>query len=476
MNNLKLIDFYELTMSYSDFKDGRKDDKCYFDLFFRKNVDGGGYCIACGLDEIVDYIKGLSFDEEDIAYLRSLGTFDEDFLQYLSEFRFKGSIWAVPDGTPVFPGEPCITVYGNQIEAQIVETDLLNRFNHGSLIATKTHRIVYAAEGRVVMEFGARRAQGVMAAYKGAKYACIAGAAGTSCYETGKEYGARLMGTMAHSHILKYKNEYEAFLAYARTFPRNSVFLVDTYNTLASGVPNAIKVAKDFLIPNGYRLAGIRLDSGDLAYLTKKARVMLDEAGLTDCQICVSNSLDEFLIKDLIAQGAPIDSFGVGENLITAKSWPVFGGVYKLSALEAADGSIIPKMKISNNVGKITNPGYKKVYRFYDKNTGFALGDVIALADEKIPTDGYVLFDEHAVWKKTELKNYTVRELQVPVFIDGRQVYDVPSVEETKRYCAEQIKTLYPELLRLNNPHDYYVDLSQKLYDLKTDMLKNNRV
>lgn len=474
MENKKLIDFYELTMSYSDMLNGKDKEKCYFDVFFRKNLDNGGYNIACGLDDIIEYIKNLKFDEEDISYLRSLGTFNEEFLNYLKNFKFTGDIYAIPDGTVIFPGEPCITVYGNTIEAQLIETDLLNRFNHGSLIATKSRRIVNEAKGRAVMEFGARRAQGGDAATNGAKYAYIAGCAGTSCYETGKRYNIPIMGTMAHSHIMKYENEYEAFLAYAKAFPNNSTFLVDTIDTLKSGVPNAIKVAKDYLIPNGYRLKGIRLDSGDLAYLSKQARIMLDEAGLTDAKICVSNSLDERLIKDLLEQGAPIDSFGVGENLITAKSSPVFGGVYKLVAMEE-NNKQVAKIKLSENVGKVTNPGYKKVYRFYDKKTGYALGDIIALNNEIIPTDNYTLIDEKEDWKKTVLTNYEVRELQVPIFKNGELVYNQPTINERKQYCEAEMKTLYPEITRLNNPHKYYVDLTIDLLKLKKELILKSR-
>lgn len=466
----KLIDFYELTMAYSDLKNGKSNEKCYFDVFFRKNLDNGGYNIACGLDEIIEYIENLKFDLKDIDYLRSLNTFDEEFLDYLKNFSFKGDIYGVPDGTVIFPNEPCITVCANAMEAQIIETDLLNRFNHGSLIATKTRRIVNEAKGRGIMEFGARRAQGSEAATVGAKYAYIAGCIGTSCYETGKRYGIPLLGTMAHSHVLKYENEYDAFTAYAKAFPENSVFLVDTNNTLKSGVPNAIRVAKDYLMPNGYRLKGIRLDSGDLAYLSKKAREMLDDAGLNDAKICVSNALDERLIKDLLTQGAPIDSFGVGENLITSKSCPVFGGVYKLAAI-CENGEIVPKMKISENAGKMTNPGYKKVYRFYDNKTGYALGDLIALYDEEIPKDSYTLIDEKEEWKQTKIKNYTVRELQVPIFKNGKLVYNQPTIKERKEICNKEMKTIYPEIERINNPHTYYVDLSEKLMALKKDML-----
>ena len=466
----KLIDFYELTMAYSDLKDKKDKDVCYFDVFFRKNYNEGGYNVICGLEEIIDYINNLRFDDSDIEYLRSLDTFDEEFLEYLRNFKFSGDIYAVPDGTVMFASEPCITVRANTIEAKIIETDLLNRFNHGSLIATKSRRITDASNGRAVMEFGARRAQGGDAAVNGAKYAYISGCVGTSCYETGKEFGVPLLGTMAHSQVMEYEEEYDAFLAYANTFPKNSLFLVDTVDTLRSGVPNAIKVAQDYLIPNGYRLKGIRLDSGDLAYLSKEARKMLDDAGMEDAKICVSNSLDEASMKDLLAQGAPIDSFGVGENLITAKDMPVFGGVYKLAAQEK-DNKLVNKIKISDNVGKVTNPGFKKVVRFYDKETGYVLGDTIALNDEEISKDSYTLIDETHDWKRKTITNYTTREMQVPIFKNGKLVYKVPTLNETRKYAQSEMERLYPEARRLLNPHVNYVTLSKELLKLKKDMI-----
>ena len=471
----KLIDFYELTMAYSDFLDGKTEDKCYFDVFFRKNLDNGGYNIACGLDEIIELIENFKFTKDDIEYLRSLGKFSDEFLDYLKDFKFTGDIYAIPDGTPIFPNEPCITVVGNSIEAKIIETDLLNRFNHGSMIATKTRRIVNEAGDRPVMEFGARRAQGDTAAVVGAKNAYIAGACGTSCYETGKKYGVPLLGTMAHSMVMQEEDEVKAFTKYAKAFPGSSTFLVDTYDTLGSGVPSAIKVAKDYLIPNGNRLAGIRLDSGDLAYLSKEARRMMDEAGLQDAKICASNSLDEYLIRDLIQQGAPIDSFGVGENLITSKNCPVFGGVYKLSAIENENGEIIPKIKISSTSEKTTNPGYKKVYRFIDRKTGYAKGDVIALADEVIDPDTYTLVSDKEPWKRTTLTDYDLVELQKPIFIGGKRVYKEETIKEKRAYADEQIKTLYPEIMRLNNPHEYYVDLSETLAALKREMIEDTQ-
>ena len=466
----KLIDFYELTMEYTDVKNNKDEEICYFDVFFRKNLDNGGYNVVCGLEEIINYIKNLKFDDEDIEYLRSLNQFDEEFLQKLKGFKFTGDIYAVPDGTIMFPNEPCITVKATAFEAQIIETDLLNFFNHGSLIATRARRITDAAGNRGVMEFGARRAQGADAATNGAKYAYISGCIGTSCYETGKKYGVPILGTMAHSHIMKYDTEYEAFLSYAKCFPNNSTFLVDTYDTLKSGVPNAIKVAKDYLIPNGYTLKGIRLDSGDLAYLSKEARKMLDEAGLTDTKICVSNSLDEHTIKSLIDQGAPIDTFGVGENLITSKNMPVFGGVYKLSAIEK-DNQIIPKIKVSENIGKITNPGFKKVLRFYDKDTGYAIADAITTYNEKVNEEQYTIINDKHEFQTKELKNYIVRNLQVPIFINGELIYDVPSLEETREYAKQEFETLYEECKRLYNPHIHHVGLSKQLLDLKKQLL-----
>ena len=466
----KLIDFYELTMAYTDFKNDKMHEKCYFDVFFRKNLSEGGFNIACGLDDIIEMIENFGFNDKDINYLRSLKTFDEEFLEYLRNFRFRGDIYAVEDGTPIFPQEPIITVIGNAIETQLIETDLLNRFNHGCLIATKARRIINETKDKAVMEFGARRAQGRDAAVFGAKFAYIAGVVGTSCYQAGKNYGIPILGTMGHSHIMKYGSEYEAFLAYAKIFPNNSIFLVDTIDTLRSGVPNAIKVAHDYLIPNGYRLKGIRLDSGDLAYLSKQTRIMLDEANMQDCKISVSNSLDERSIKDLLEEGAQIDAFGVGEKLITSKDDPVFDGVYKLAALEK-DGMIIPKIKVSETKAKLTNPGYKKLYRFYDKNTGYALGDLIALADEVIPLDEYVLFDENENWKQTKISNYVVKELQVPIMKNGETIYKVPTLDQRRAYCQSQIDTLYPEVLRINKAHNYYVDLSQALLDLKRDLI-----
>lgn len=474
MEDKKLIDFYELTMAYSDFKSKRMNDIVYFDVFFRKNIDNSGYSIFGGLQEIIDYINNVKFDDTDIDYLRSLNCFSDEFLTYLSNFKFSGDIYSFLDGDIIFPNEPCLRVRAPLIEAEIIETDLLNRFNHASLISTKASRIVTSANGRSVMEFGARRAQGSSAAIVGAKYACIAGCVGTSCYQAGKDYNVSVLGTMAHSQIMKYESEYEAFLAYAKTFPNNSTFLIDTIDTINSGLVNAIKVHKEYLIPNGYRLKGVRLDSGDLAYLSKKCREILDQNDMKDCKICASNSLDEYLIKDLLDQGAKIDLFGVGENLITSKSTPVFGGVYKLVAIEE-DNKISPRIKISENEIKITNPGVKKVYRFYDQDSGYALADVVALEDEVIEEDKYEIFDEKSPWKKKTLTNYKVKEMLKPIFINGNQVYKVPTVEESKKYCKEQMNSIYPEVKRLFNPSKYYVDLSKNLYDLKYSLIKEKR-
>ena len=471
MENKNLVmDYYQLTMSYSQFKLGRMNEICYFDMFYRSNPDNGGYVIFNGLDKVIDYIKNFTFSASDIAFLRKKGDFDESFLTYLKDFKFKGDIYAVPDGTVVFPNEPLITVRGNMIEAQLIETKLLLLVNYPSLISTKASRIVRAALGRGIMEFGTRRAQGETAAIEGAKYAYIAGAVGTACVEAEKEYGVLALGTMAHSYVESFDTEYEAFLNYAKTFPSKTTLLVDTYDSLNSGVLNAIRVAKEYLEPNGYRLKGIRLDSGDLAYLSKEARRLLDQADLNDCKIVASNSLDEYLIQDLINQGAQIDTFGVGENLITSKSAPVLGGVYKLVAMEK-DNVIVPKIKFSDNIGKITNPSYKKLYRFYDKDTKYALGDVIALANEVISKDKYHLINPNQEHQTKTLTNYDVKELQQLIFKNGELVYKVPTIEETRVYCKNELDHLYPEMKRFLNPTPYIVDLSKDLLTLKREML-----
>ncbi len=472
INLTMLCDFYELTMGNGYFLSDRKDRISYFDVFFRRVPDAGGFAIAAGLEQIVSYIQNLHFDPEDIAYLRSRGIFDERFLSYLENFHFSGDIWAVPEGTPIFPGEPVITVRAPAIEAQLLETYMLLEFNHQSLIATKASRICRAAEGRTVLEFGSRRAQGIAGAVTGARAAFIGGCAGTACTVSDQIYGVPAAGTMAHSWVQMFDSEYEAFVHYCRTYPENAVLLVDTYDSLRSGVPNAIRAFDEILKPLGIKKCGIRFDSGDMAYLTKKARKMLDDAGWTECRITVSNSLDEHLIRDLIRQGARIDSFGVGERLITSKSEPVFGGVYKLCAVEDGDGNRIPKIKISENIEKITNPDFKKLYRFYDRETGKAEADYICLREETVADDQpLTICDPMARWKRKTMENYRAVELQVPVFRGGKLVYQLPTLNEIKAYCAKQIETLWPEVLRFENPHQYYVDLSDRLMALKDEML-----
>ena len=475
LNLTMLCDFYELTMGAGYFANGYTDRITYFDLFFRRCPDGGGFAIAAGLEQIVQYIQELHFDPEDIAYLRERKCFNEDFLNYLANFKFTGDIWAVPEGTPIFPREPIITVRAPAIQAQLVETYLLLCVNHQSLIATKANRVVRAAEGRTVLEFGSRRAQGADAAILGARAAYIGGCHGTACTISDQLYGVHAGGTMAHAWVQMFDSEYEAFKAYVKMFPNNATLLVDTYNTLKSGVPNAIRAFNEILKPMGITKCGIRLDSGDLAYLTREARKMLDEAGWTDCKISVSNSLDEYIIRDILRQGAQIDMFGVGERLITAKSEPVFGGVYKLAAIEEPDGTVVPKIKISENVEKITNPHHKKLYRFYAKDTGKAIADYLTVYDEVVDdSKDMTIFDPDATWKTKKVYNFTARELQVPVFKGGELVYKLPSLEEIRSYCLAQVDTLWDEVKRFDNPQTYYVDLSQKLWDIKYDLLKSN--
>lgn len=470
--NLTLLtDFYEITMGNSFFTNGKKDVIGYFDLFFRDNPDNGGYAIMAGVQQVIEYLENLKFDDEDIEYLRKKNMFNEEFLEYLRNFKFSCSVWAVEEGTPIFPYEPILVVKGPMIQAQLIETMLLVTINHQSLIATKASRIVQASQGRAVMEFGARRAQGYDAAIYGARAAFIAGCVGTSCTIADELFDIPALGTMGHSFIQLFDSELEAFRAYARTYPDKCVLLVDTYNVLKSGVPNAIKVFKEEVVPRGYRPVGIRIDSGDIAYLSAEARKMLDEAGFPDCKIVASNSLDEYIIRDLISQGAQIDQFGVGERLITAKSSPVFGGVYKLAAIEE-NGTIVPKIKISENIAKITNPGFKQVYRFYDESTNKALADVIALHDEVIPENGpYEIFDPISPWKRKTLTNYKVRKLLVPIFIDGKCVYKSPTLKELQARCKFELSTLWDSVLRFENPHQYYVDLSKPLWDLKNEMI-----
>ena len=474
LNLTMLCDFYELTMGNGYFENGYKDRICYFDVFFRKCPDGGGFAIAAGLEQIAEYIQSLHFSEEDIAYLRSRNLFTEGFLEYLKDFRFTGDIWAVPEGTPIFPNEPIMTIRAPAIQAQLIETFILLSINHQSLIATKANRVVRAAQGRTVLEFGSRRAQGADAAILGSRAAYIGGCNGTACTISDQLFGVYAGGTMAHAWVQMFDTELEAFTAYCKMYPTNATLLVDTYDTLNSGIPNAIRAFNKVLKPMGITKCGIRLDSGDMAYLTRKARKMLDDAGWTECKISVSNSLDEYLIADLLHQGAQIDMFGVGERLITARSEPVFGGVYKLCAVERDDGSIQPKIKISENVGKITTPHFKKFYRFYGNDTGKAIADYLCVYDETVDDSGEMeIFDPNATWKTKKVYDFTAKEMQVPIFQNGELVYKFPSLSEVRAYCLQQVETLWDEVKRFDNPHTYYVDLSQKLWDIKFGLLKN---
>ena len=467
-NYTMLCDFYELTMANGYFVKGMADRITYFDIFFREIPDGGGFAIAAGLAQIIDYVKNLHFTEEDIEYLRGRGCFDERFLEMLRTFRFTGDIWAVPEGTPIFPSEPVITVRAPAYQAQFIETYLLLVFNHQSLVATKANRIVRAAEGRPVSEFGSRRAQGASAAILGARAAYIGGCSSTACAISDERFGIPAVGTMAHSWVQMFDSEYEAFDTYCKLYPTAATLLVDTYNVLKSGVPNAIKAFK----ANGITKCGVRIDSGDITYLTRKTRKLLDEAGMNDCKIVVSNSLDEYIIRDTIQQGACIDSFGVGERLITSKNSPVFGGVYKLAAIERDDGTIIPKIKISENTAKITNPHYKKLYRIYEGDSGKAIADLITVHDEVIdPSQPLELFDPEHIWKRKVLEDYRIEELQKPIFIGGECVYESPTASEIRDYCAAQLDLQWDEVKRFENPHNYYVDLSQKLWDVKQALL-----
>lgn len=475
-NYTMLFDFYELSMANGYFQTPLKDRITYFDVFFRRVPDGGGFAIAAGLEQVIEYIRDLNFTEEDIAYLRTKNCFTEEFLEYLRTFKFTGDIWAVPEGTPIFPGEPVLTVRAPAVQAQFIETYVLMELNHQSLIATKASRIVRAAEGRPVAEFGSRRAQGASGAILGARASYIAGCAGTACVQADRDYGVPATGTMAHSWVQMFPDEYTAFKTYCELYPNNATLLVDTYNVLRSGVPNAIKVFKEVLLPKGITKCGIRIDSGDLAYLSRKARKMLDEAGLTQCKIVASNALDEYLIRDLLVQGAKLDSFGVGERMITAKSDPVFGCVYKLAAIEDEDGTIIPKIKVSENAAKITTPHFKKVYRLYDNESGEAFADVMCLHDETIDESKPIeLFDPENTWKKKYFSNFTARSILEPIFAHGELVYKAPNIEEVRSYCADQMSHLWEEVKRFENPHRYYVDLSPKLWKIKNDMLEEMR-
>ena len=471
-----LCDFYELTMGNGYFLSGQQNRITYFDFFFRDVPDRGGFAICAGLEQVIRYLQDLHFEEEDIAYLRERNLFSEKFLDYLRGFQFHGDVWAIPEGTPIFPREPVITVRAPAIEAQLIETFLLLSMNHQSLIATKANRVTRAAEGRTVLEFGSRRAQGIDAAVVGARSAYIGGCKGTACTLSDQVYGVPAGGTMAHAWVQMFESQYEAFKTYCEIYPNNATLLVDTYNTLRSGIPDAIRAFNDVLRPKGITKCGVRLDSGDIAYLSRKAREMLDAAGWTECQISASNSLDEYIIRDLFRQGAKLDMFGVGERLITSSGSPVFGGVYKLVAVEDAKGRISPKIKISENVDKITNPHFKKVYRIYDRETGKAEADYICLYDE-MPDAGkpLELFDPDATWKRKTYQNITIRPLQEEIFRGGKLVYNPPALPEIQAYCREQVDTLWEEVKRFDNPHNYYVDLSPKLWNLKQELLNGRR-
>ncbi|MDU2672242.1 MAG: nicotinate phosphoribosyltransferase [Clostridium sp.] len=472
-NLTMLVDFYELTMANGYFNKGVENRIAYFDMYFRRVPDGGGYCIMAGVEQLVQYLSNLKFTSSDIDYLRSKNIFSEEFLEYLADFNFCCDVWAIPEGNPVFPNEPLVIVKGPVVQAQFVETMILLTINHQTLIATKANRICRAAEGKTVMEFGSRRAQGYDGAIYGARASIIGGCDSTACTIADKYFNVPAVGTMAHSWVQLFDTEYESFKAWAETYPDNCSLLIDTYNVLKSGLPNAIKVFDEVLKPLGKRPKGIRIDSGDITYLTKKCRKALDEAGYPDCKIIISNSLDEHIIRDVLNQGACIDSFGVGERLITAKSEPVFGGVYKLVAVEK-ENVIIPKIKISENNEKITNPGFKKIYRLFDKDTNVAIADVLALSDEVIDdSKEYEIFDPIHTWKRKKITNFYVKDLLVKIFDKGKLVYTSPSVLEIKEFAKAETNKLWPEILRFENPHTYYVDLSTKLWSLKQKLLLN---
>ena len=471
INLTMLTDFYELTMAGGYFENGMKDIIATFDMFYRRNPDKGGFAIMAGLEQTIEYMKNLSFTDEDIAFLRTKKIFSEEFLKYLHDFRFSCDIWAVEEGTPIFPGEPIVTVRGPIIQAQLVETMVLLTINHQSLIATKSNRIVRAAGGRAIMEFGSRRAHSYDGAVYGARAAYIGGCVGTACTICDRDFGVPALGTMAHSWIQSFDSEYDAFLAYAKQYPESCTLLVDTYNVLKSGIPNAIKIFNEVLVPLGCRPKGIRIDSGDITYLSKKARKMLDDAGFPDCKICASNSLDEYIIADMLRQGAPIDTFGVGERLITASSEPVFGGVYKVVSINK-NGTEIPKIKISENVAKITNPCFKELYRLYDNESGKAVADVITLFDEVIDdTKPYVIFDPEHTWKRKTITNFKAVKIRRKIFDKGELCYELPDIETIKNRCSAQLDTLWDEVKRFENPHTYYVDLSEPLWKCKHELL-----
>lgn len=475
-NNLKsrnltmLLDYYELSMANGYFLSGHGDKIAWFDMFFRRIPDDNGFAIMAGVSQLIEYLENLKFTDEDIQLLKEKGL-SPDFLEYLKNFEFACDVWAIPEGTPIFPGEPIVTVKGPVIQAQMIETMLLLTINHQSLIASKANRIKRAAGNKTVMEFGSRRAQGYDGAIYGARAAYIGGCDATACAICQREWGIPAVGTMAHSWVQMFENELDAFCTYAKIYPDDCTLLVDTYNVLKSGVPNAIKAFNKELVPKGYRPKGIRIDSGDITYLSKKARKMLDDAGFPDCKIVASNSLDEDIISDMLVQGAKIDSFGVGERLITAASSPVFGGVYKIVAVEE-NGKPVPRIKLSENVEKLTTPCAKKVYRLFDNETGKCIADVVTMADEQIDsTKPYEIFDQNYTWKRKTATNFHAKELLVKIFDKGKKIYDSPDVHEIKRYCNAQVDTLWDELKRMENPHKYYVDLSQKLWEEKRRLL-----
>lgn len=471
-NLTMLMDLYELTMANGIYYSDKRDTVCYFDMFFRRVPDDGGYAIMAGVAQLIEYLKNLKFEKDDIEYLRGLNLFGDEFLEYLADFKFECDVWAIPEGTPIFPQEPIVTVRGSALQAFLVETMVLLTVNHQSLIATKANRIVRAADGRAVLEFGARRAHSYDASVLGARAAIIGGCVGTSCVKSAKDFGAKPSGTMAHSWVQMFDSEYEAFKTYAERYPESCMLLVDTYNVLKSGVPNAIKVFDEVLKPKGYRPLGIRIDSGDITYLTKKVRKMLDDAGYEDCKICVSNSLDEYLIRDMLMQGAAVDSFGVGERLITASSEAVFGGVYKLAAVQTPQGNIVPKIKVSENTAKITIPSFKKVWRLFDNESGKAIADVITLHNEVIDdTKPYEIFDPEHTWKRKTVENFTAKPLAVRIFDKGECVYESPKLSSIAKYCKEQVDTLWDEVKRFEKPHTYYVDLSDNLWHERLAML-----
>lgn len=475
-NNYTLLcDFYEFAMCNGFFESGLKDKIVYYDMFFRSVPDGASYAIIAGLEQLIEYFENLKFDDSDIEFLRSKGIFSEEYLEYLRNFDFKCDVWALPEGSIAFPQEPLVIVRGPIIQAQFLETMVLLTINHQSMIATKANRIVSAAQGRPVVEFGSRRAQGYSGANLGARASYIGGCAGSANTLAEKIYGVPALGTMAHSWIQLFKSEYEAFKTYAKVYPENCLLLVDTYDTLKKGVPNAIKVFDEEVVPRGFRPKGIRIDSGDIAYLSKEARKMLDEAGYTDAKIMASNSLDEFTIQNLLLQGAKLDSFGVGERLITSKSWPVFGGVYKLTTVEEEDGSLTPTIKISENVAKITTPGFKNLYRLYDNKTGKAMADIVTLHEEKIDdTKEYEIFHPVYTWKRKTLTNFTAKPLLVQIYKEGKLVYKLPSLDEIRDKVQDELNSLWEETKRLDNPHEYIVDLSYDLWKIKEKLLEEH--